>query len=97
MEEVIYEYVTVKRLFSKIEVCVQFKFFLFLFQKTGDSNGDGTCSDKPSSNLADQWEMFEKLVGESAFLPDDNATQEKIAKDTHIPEEEKKSESSENT
>ena len=40
--------------------------------------------------------MFEKLVGESAFLPEDNATQEKTNENTHILEEEKKADSSEN-
>ena len=53
--------------------------------------------DKPSSNLADQWEMFEKLVGESAFLPDDSTAQENTAENTHIPEVEIKADSSENT
>ena len=44
----------------------------FIFQKA--ATGSNETNDKPVANLDDQWEMFEKLVGESAFLPDENTT-----------------------
>ena len=45
--------------------------------------------------MADQWEMFEKLVGESAFLPDDNlaTTSEVASADNNAVEEKQKSNS----